>query len=314
MPALKYIVGRILQTIPVVAMTTVVVFAMLHFSGDPVGMIAGDYASKEDIEHIRQHLGLDKPILVQYFMWLDQLFHGELGNSIFSRLSVSTLISQRLEPTLLLGSLSLLITVLIAIPLGSIAALNVGGWLDYAIRTIPVLFSIPSFIISYLLIDIFSIKLDIFPVQGFKSPFTDGLKPFLWHITLPTLTLTLLSVPLIAKMTRTCILKTSQEDYIRAVRSKGQTELATLLYHSLPNSAVPIISTIGLTITTLIGGVVITESVFNIPGVGRLVLDAVLARDYPVIQGLILFFSLIYIQINLLVDLSYAYFDPRIRL
>lgn len=314
MSALKYIIGRILQSIPVIAMTTLIVFAMLHFSGDPIGMIAGDYASKEDIEEIKRHLGLDKSIIIQYFLWIDQLFHGDLGTSIFSKLPVTTLIAQRLEPTLLLGSLALMITLIIAIPLGSIAALNAGGWLDYAIRTIPVLFSIPSFIISYFLIDIFSIKLELFPVQGFKSPFDEGIKPFLWHITLPTFTLTLLSVPLIAKMTRTCILKTSQEDYIRTVRSKGQTHLATLMYHSLPNSAVPIISTIGLTTTTLIGGVVITESVFNIPGVGRLVLDAVLARDYPVIQGLILFFSLVYIQINLLVDLSYAYFDPRIRL
>ena len=174
-------------------------------------------------------------------------------------------------------------------------------------------FSVPVFVLGYILIYILAMQLKIMPVQGYKSPFTEGIGPFFYHITLPTLTLSVIFIALIARMTRASVIEVLEEDYIRTARAKGQSEFKILLRHALRNAAVPIVTVIGIGIALLIGGVVVTESVYNIPGLGRLVLDAVLARDYPIIQGLILFFSFIYIMINLLIDLSYTLFDPRIR-
>jgi peptide/nickel transport system permease protein len=280
----------------------------------PAAVIAGDYATAEDVERIRAQLGLNDPILVQLANWIGQLLQGDFGTSIFSRKPVMELIGQRIEPTLLLAVTTIFFAVAVAVPLGALAAWKSGGMLDRAVMLFSVAgFSVPVFVLGYILIYVLAMQLKILPVQGYRSPFEYGLGPFLYHITLPTITLSVIFIALIARMTRASVMEVLEEDYVRTARAKGQSELKVLLRHALRNAAVPIVTVIGIGIALLIGGVVVTESVYNIPGLGRLVLDAVLARDYPIIQGLILFFSFVYILINLLIDLSYTVLDPRIR-
>lgn len=312
---LGYIAKRILATIPVMLIVAVFVFLMLRLApGDPAAVIAGDYATTEDVERIREQLGLNEPIPVQLAQWLGQLAKGDLGQSIFSKKPVIELIGQRIEPTLLLALTTIVFSVLVAVPLGTIAAWRAGSFVDRGVMMFSVGgFSIPVFVLGYILIYTLAIQLKILPVQGYKSPFEHGIGSFLYHIILPTITLSVIFIALIARMTRASVMEVLQEDYVRTARAKGQSEFKILVHHALRNAAVPIVTVIGIGIALLIGGVVVTESVYNIPGLGRLVLDAVLARDYPIIQGLILFFSFIYILVNLMIDLSYTLFDPRIR-
>jgi peptide/nickel transport system permease protein len=310
-----YLLKRVLSTIPVVVIVVLFVFLMLRLApGDPAAVIAGDYATAEDVERIREQLGLNDAIPVQMYRWITQLGSGDLGTAIFSKLPVTTLIGQRLEPTLLLSLTTIVFTVLIAVPLGTLAAYKAGSWIDRFVMLFSVAgFSVPVFVLGYILIYVLAMHLQILPVQGYKSPFEHGFWIFLRHMVLPTMTLSVIYIALIARMTRASVQEILQEDYVRTARAKGQSEFKILMRHALRNAAVPIVTVIGLGIALMIGGVVVTESVYNIPGLGRLVLDAVLARDYPVIQGLILFFSFVYILINLLIDLSYTFFDPRIR-
>ncbi|MEM1382432.1 MAG: ABC transporter permease [Pseudomonadota bacterium] len=312
---MRYLVLRVLATIPVMAVVAAFVFLMLRLSpGDPAAVIAGDYATAEDVARIREQLGLNDPILVQFGNWVWRLLQGDLGTSIFTNLPVTTLIGQRLEPTLLLTLTTITFAVLVAVPLGTLAAWKAGSLIDRAVMLFSVAgFSVPVFVLGYILIYSLAMTLQIVPVQGYRSPFEYGIGPFALHMILPTLTLSVIFIALIARMTRASVMEVLQEDYIRTARAKGQSEWRILVRHGLRNAAVPIVTVIGIGIALLIGGVVVTESVYNIPGLGRLVLDAVLARDYPIIQGLILFFSFIYIVINLLIDLSYPLFDPRIR-
>ncbi|WP_299962979.1 ABC transporter permease [uncultured Roseobacter sp.] len=311
----RYITMRVLSTIPVMVLVALFVFLMLRLApGDPASVIAGDYATAEDVERIRQQLGLSDPIVVQFVRWVGQLVQGDLGTSIFSGKPVTELIGQRIEPTMLLALTTISFAVVVAVPLGTIAAFRAGSLLDRFVMLFSVSgFSVPVFVLGYILIYTFSMTLKILPVQGYKSPFTEGLGPFLYHITLPSVTLSVIFIALIARMTRASVIEVLEEDYIRTARAKGQSEMTILMRHALRNAAVPVVTVIGIGIALLIGGVVVTESVFNIPGLGRLVLDAVLARDYPIIQGLILFFSFVYIFINLMIDLSYTVLDPRIR-
>lgn len=311
----RYIILRVLSTIPVMVLVALFVFMMLRLApGDPASVIAGDYATAEDVERIRAQLGLSDPVLVQFARWVGSLAQGDLGTSIFSGKPVTELIGQRIEPTMLLALTTILFAVFVAVPLGTIAAFRAGSWLDRGVMLFSVSgFSVPVFVLGYIMIYVFSMKLGVLPVQGYKSPFTDGFGPFLYHITLPTVTLSVIYIALIARMTRASVIEVLEEDYIRTARAKGQSEMTILIRHALRNAAVPVVTVIGIGIALLIGGVVVTESVYNIPGLGRLVLDAVLARDYPIIQGLILFFSFVYIFINLLVDLSYTLLDPRIQ-
>lgn len=312
---LGYVIRRVLATIPVMVVVAAFVFLMLRLSpGDPASVIAGDYATAEDIARIREALGLNEPILVQFTKWVGSLLQGDLGISIFTNLPVTTLIAQRIEPTLMLTLTTIIFTVLVAVPLGTLAAWKAGSWIDRGVMLFSVAgFSVPVFVLGYMLIYVVAIKLQWLPVQGYRSMFEHGVGPFLRHIIMPTLTLSVIFIALIARMTRASVMEVLQEDYVRTARAKGQSETKVLLRHALRNAAVPIVTVIGIGIALLIGGVVVTESVYNIPGLGRLVLDAVLARDYPIIQGLILFFSFIYILINLVIDLSYTLFDPRIR-
>ena len=303
------------MTIPVILVVALFVFLLLRLSpGDPAAVIAGDYATAEDVERIREKLGLSEPIVVQFASWVGALLQGDFGTSIFSSKPVTELIKQRLEPTLLLACCTIIFSVVVAVPLGTVAAFKAGSWIDRIVMLFSVGgFSVPVFVLGYILIYVFSINLRILPVQGYKSPFEFGIVPFLQHIILPTLTLSVIYIALLARMTRASVIEVLEEDYIRTARAKGLSETKILMRHALRNAAVPIVTVIGLGIALLIGGVVVTESVYNIPGLGRLVLDAVLARDYPIIQGLILFFSLVYVLLNLLIDLAYTFFDPRIK-
>jgi peptide/nickel transport system permease protein len=292
----------------------VLVFLLLRLTpGDPAAIMAGDAASTEQIERIRAGLGLDRPIVVQFGIWLGKVLSGDLGESFYFRIKVTTLIAQRLEPTFALATLTILMAVMVSIPLGVLAAWRHGGWLDRALMGFSVLgFSIPVFVLAYLLIWLVSLKLGWLPVQGYHR-LADGVMPFIQHLILPATTLSVIYIALIARVTRASVLEALGEDYIRTARAKGLPEARVLIRHALANAAVPIATVIGIGIAILIGGVVVTESVYAIPGLGRLTVDAVLARDFPTIQGVILFFSCLYVAINLLVDLSYVFLDPRIR-
>ena len=275
--------------------------------------MAGDAASTEQIERIRAGLGLDRPLVAQFGLWLGKLLSGDLGESFYYRIKVATLIGQRLEPTFALSALTIFLAVCIAVPLGVIAAWRFGGWFDRALMGFSVLgFSVPVFVLAYLLIWLVSLKLGWLPVQGYKR-LADGFLPFIRHLILPSITLSVIYIALIARVTRASVLEALGEDYVRTARAKGLPEVRVLVRHALANAAVPIATVIGIGIAILIGGVVVTESVYAIPGLGRLTVDAVLARDFPTIQGVILFFSLVYVLVNLLIDLSYVFLDPRIR-
>ncbi len=311
---LPLILRRLLATIPVMGVVAVFVFSLLRVTpGDPAAIIAGDYASAQDIARIRAHLGLDRPFLVQVGIWLGQVLRGDLGTSIFSGLPVSTLIKQRTEPTVMLTMLTMLISVLTAVPLGVLAAWKQGSWIDRAVMVFAVSgFSMPVFWLGFLLVYIFAVQLPILPVQGYV-PVSAGLIPFLQHLILPALTLSLIFMALLARMTRASMLGVLSEEYIRTAFAKGLAPRTVLLRHALKNAGLPVITVIGIGFALLIGGVVVTESVFAIPGIGRLTVDAIIRRDYPVIQGVILLVSGVYVLINLTVDLLYVGLDPRIR-
>jgi peptide/nickel transport system permease protein len=309
-----YLLRRLLATIPVMGVVALFVFALLRLSpGDPAAVIAGDYASPADVQRIRQQLGLDQPLHVQLAIWLGHVLRGDLGTSIFSGLPVATLIRQRLEPTLALTVCTMVIAVLLAVPLGVVAAWQAGTWIDRLVMVVAVLgFSVPVFWLGFLLIYSFAVQLEVLPVQGYVS-FRQGLVPCLKHLVLPSFTLGLVYMALIARMTRASVLEVLREDYIRTAHAKGLQPHVVLLWHALKNAALPIVTVIGVGVALLIGGVVVTESVFAIPGLGRLTVDAILHRDYPVIQGIILVFSGVYVLVNLLVDVAYTFLDPRIR-
>ena len=309
-----YIVRRVLATIPVMAVVALFVFSLLHLSpGDPAVIIAGDTATLDDIARIRQKLGLDEPLYVQFVTWVWGLLHGDLGISIFTNLPVSKLIAQRVEPTVTLTISTLIVAVLAAIPMGVVAAWKAGSWIDRVVMVFAVLgFSVPVFVLAYLLIYVLAISTDLLPVQGFVT-ISSGLWPFLSHLVMPTLALGMVFAALIARMTRASMLDVLAQDYIRTAQAKGLANDKVLIGHALKNAAVPIVTIIGIGVASLISGVVVTETVFAIPGLGRLTVDAILRRDYPIIQGIILVFSAAYVLVNLLVDLSYTFLDPRIR-
>ncbi|MEB0111631.1 ABC transporter permease [Variovorax sp. RTB1] len=308
-----YILRRLLATLPVMAVVAVVVFLLIHLSpGDPAALIAGDLATGEDIEKLRTALGLDQPLWQQFALWLGRLATGDLGISIFTQVPVTRLLAQRLEPTASIAALTMLLTLLIAVPLGTLAAYRAGSWIDRLVMLFAVqAFSVPVFMIGYLLVYVFAIQLPWFPVQGY-SRIADGVGPWLRSLVLPCVNLALVYIALVTRMTRATVLEVLHEDYIRTARAKGLGVLP-VLGHALRNAAIPIATTIGVGIALLIGGVVVTETVFAIPGVGRLVIDSVQRHDYPVIQSVLLISAGVYVLINLLIDLSYRLFDPRIQ-
>ena len=311
---LAYTIRRIVATIPVMAIVGLLVFSLLYISpGDPALIIAGDRASPAEVEHIRVSLGLDRPYLVRFGEWAWNVAHGDLGASIFTGLPVARMIGQRIEPTLSLLLFTLTLSISIAVPLGVLAAWKHGTWVDRLVMLIAVMgFSIPGFVIGYVVAFGFGLELGWLPVQGY-TPWSAGFWPFLRNLILPGVTLGLAYVALIARITRAAMLEVLGQDYIRTAKAKGVGNAGILYLHALKNSAVPIVTVIGVGVGVLIGGAVVTESVFAIPGLGRLTVDAILRRDYPVIQGVVLLFSFSYVLVNLCVDLLYTLFDPRIR-
>ncbi|WP_159350039.1 ABC transporter permease [Roseomonas harenae] len=309
-----YALRRIVATIPVMAVVALFVFSLLYISpGDPAAVIAGDQATPADVERIRASLGLDRPYLVRFGEWVWHIARGDLGVSIFTNLPVSTMIQQRIEPTLSLMVITLILAVSIAVPMGVIAAWKQGTWIDRAVMGFAVLgFSVPVFVVGYLLAYVFALELDWLPVQGY-TPFSRGIWPWFQNLILPAIALGGVYIALIARITRATMLEVLQQDYIRTARAKGVGQRGILFLHALKNAAVPIVTVIGIGVALLIGGAVVTESVFAIPGLGRLTVDAILRRDYPVIQGVILLFSFTYVLVNLVIDLLYTLFDPRIR-
>ncbi|MBX9591159.1 MAG: ABC transporter permease [Hyphomonadaceae bacterium] len=311
---LSYLIRRVLATIPVIGMVAFFVFSLLYLTpGDPAAVIAGDIATSEDIERIRQKLGLNEPFWTRFGTWAWAVLHGDLGISIFTNLPVTRLIAQRIEPTLSLAICTLIVAIVVAVPLGVIGAWKAGKFVDRLVMLFSVLgFSIPVFVLAYLLIYLFAIELDWLPVQGY-TPIREGFWPWLSHLILPSIALGTIYIALIARITRATMLDVLAQDYVRTAHAKGLSPNAVLMQHALKNAAVPIVTIIGIGIALLISGVVVTETVFAMPGIGRLTVDAIIRRDYPIIQGVILLFSVIYVVVNLLVDLSYRLFDPRIQ-
>ncbi|MBX3499096.1 MAG: ABC transporter permease [Alphaproteobacteria bacterium] len=309
-----YIIRRLFATLPVMAVVTVFVFFLLRLApGDPAAIIAGDDATAADLEAVRIKLGLHLPIYEQFGLWIWRLAQGDLGVSIFSDLPVTRLIAQRVEPTLALTLSTLFVAVSLAIPVGVIAAWQARRLADRAVMVFAVLgFAIPGFLAAYILIWIFAVKLQLLPVQGYR-PIGEGFWPFVEGLILPSIALGVTYMALIARITRASMLEVLSQDYIRTANSKGLATKRVLLLHALKNAAVPIVTVIGIGIALLISGVVITETVFNIPGLGRLTVDAVLKHDYPIVQGLIMVFAAAKVLVNLMIDISYAFLDPRIR-
>jgi peptide/nickel transport system permease protein len=310
---ITFILRRLMAAVPVLAVVTILVFSLLYFApGDPATIIGGDLATPEEIARIRSVLGLDQPFHVRLAIFLGQLLTGDLGTSIFSNLPVTHLIAQRIEPTLALATVTILFSIAVAIPLGTLSAWKAEALIDRFVMVVSVLgFSIPVFVLGYGLIWLFAIKLQWLPVQGY-TPLSQGLGPWLANLVLPTLSLSTVYIALIARITRASLLEVLAQDYVRTAKAKGLGD-RKVLGHALGNAAVPIATIVGIGIALLIGGVVVTETVFAIPGLGRLLVDAILRRDYPIIQGVILLFAAVYVLINLMIDISYAMFDPRIR-
>ncbi|MCM8735338.1 ABC transporter permease [Azospirillum sp. A1-3] len=310
---MTYVLRRVAATFPVMAVVAILVFLLIHLSsGDPAALIAGDTATAEDIARLRGVLGLDQPLWSQFLLWIGRLARGDLGTSIFTGVPVSSLLAQRLEPTLSIALLTMTLAVLVSVPLGVLAAHKAGSWVDRLVMIFAVLaFSTPVFLVGYLFIYGFAIKLGWLPVQGYVS-LAKGFWPWLSHLILPCVNLSLVYIALLTRMTRATVLDVLHEDYIRTARAKGLGVVA-VLGHALRNAAIPIVTTVGVGIAFLIGGVVVSETVFAIPGVGRLVIDSVQRHDYPVIQSVLLLSAGMYVLINLLIDLSYRLFDPRIR-
>jgi peptide/nickel transport system permease protein len=311
---LAQVVRRLLATIPVMVVVAIAVFALLHVTpGDPAVIIAGDYATPDDIARIRVKLGLDRPFATQVGIWLGQIVRGDLGTSIFSGLPVVTLIRQRAEATIALTILAMLISVGVGVPLGVVAAWKKGSAIDRLVMVMAVSgFSMPVFWLGFLLVYVFAISLGWLPVQGYQ-PLAAGLWPFLRHLLLPAVTLSVVYMALVARMTRASMLGVLAEDYIRTAFAKGLPSRRVLVRHALKNASLPVVTIIGIGFALLIGGAVVTESVFALPGLGRLTVDAIVRRDYPVIQGVLLVVSGVYVLINLVIDMLYVFLDPRIR-
>ena len=293
----SYIARRVFATIPVMMIVALFVFSLLYIApGDPAAVIAGDQASPEDVEKIRKSLGLDRPFLVRFSEWFFNLLQGDLGTSMFTGMPVREIIA-----------------ITVAVPIGVIAAWKSGTWIDRGIMAISVAgFSVPVFVVGYLLAYFLALELDWFPVQGYVS-FSKGFWPWFETLVLPSIALGFVYIALIARITRATMLEVLSQDYIRTAKAKGMGQMGILFLHALKNAAVPVVTVIGIGIALLIGGAVVTESVFAIPGLGRLTIDAIVRRDYPLIQGLVVVFSFVYVLVNLLVDVIYTVIDPRIR-
>jgi peptide/nickel transport system permease protein len=310
----RFLALRLIATFPVMGVVAILVFGLTRLDrGKAAALLAGDNATAEILAGINAQLGLDRPLWEQFALWLMHILQGDLGRSIQSNISVLKLIGDRIEPTLSLAATTLLLSVLVAVPMGVVAAWQHGKWPDRSIMVFSVVgFSVPVFVLAYVLILAFPMTIGWFHVQGFQS-IRFGVPGFLARILLPTLALSVTYIALIARITRTSMLDALAQDYIRTAHAKGVATRSVLIRHALRNAAVPIVSIVGIGLVFLIGGVVVTETVFNIPGIGRLTVEAILGADFPVIQGVLLVFSVVYVLINLAIDVIYTALDPRIR-
>lgn len=311
---LNFVIKRLLLAVPVMAVVSFVVFSLLLLSPtDPAAVIAGDYATSDQIEAIRVKMGFDQPLLWQYLRWVEQLLSGNFGVSIYENRPVIDMIMERAEPTISLAICVVILSTLFAVPLGVISS----WWAGKAVDRVTMAFAAigtatPIFLFAYILVGLFSNTLQLFPSYGFRS-ISEGLGPFLAHIALPTMTAGIAYGALIARVSRASMLEALNQEYMRTAQAKGLSVRQMVFRHALPNSAIPIVTVIGTRFAALLGGVVVTETVFAIPGIGRLCVDAILHSDYPVVQGVIIVVSLIYVLINLLMDLLYPIIDPRVR-
>jgi peptide/nickel transport system permease protein len=312
-PLWRFLARRLIATLVVLLIVFIGVFSLTRLTGDPVDILAGDSATDENKQQLRVDFGLDRPVLEQFGIWLDRLAHGDLGESFYYRRKVTELIAQRLEKTVALALSTILLAVIVAIPLGVLAAWRHGGWFDRALMGFSTLgFSVPVFVLGYLLIWLLAVTLHWLPPRGYE-PLAGGLGPFLEHLILPSVTLSLVYIALIARVTRTAVSEALTEEYIRTARAKGLHEVRILFRHALANAAAPIVTVIGIGLATLLGGVVVTEHVFGIAGLGDLAVTAVGNRDFGVIQAVILLFSFTYVVVNFAIDVSYVLLDPRVR-
>ena len=315
----QFVLRRLLAVLPVLLVVSLVVFLILRLApGDPAAVIAGNSATNEDINRIREQLGLDRSILSQYFIWIGRVFQGDLGYSYYLSKPVTELIAQRIEPTLSLAAGTLVLAIAMAIPLGTIAAWRMGGWLDKILSGFSVAgFSVPVFVIGYLLIYLFAIRLEWLPVQGYKTlfgPRSVGVWDWMRQLILPWMTLAMIYVALIARVTRASVSEALTEDYIRTARAKGVGERVVFFKHTLRAVLAPLITLAGLDFAGLIGGAIITETIFNLPGLGRLTLRSVYEFDLAVVLATTILAAVVVIVMNLIVDMLYAVLDPRVRI
>ncbi|MCZ7469322.1 ABC transporter permease [Agrobacterium sp. O3.4] len=311
---IRYIFQRLAGMIVVMFLVVTIVFVILRVTpGDPAAVMLGPDASAQDIAELRTRLGLDQSLGVQYVYYIGQLLKGDLGQSIFLNMPVGSALLDRAEPTFFLTIFSLLIASVIALPIGIYAAYRRGSFVDQAATTIAMLAaSIPSFWLGLILMQVFAVRLDLFPVSGYGGPGASFLQR-MYHLTLPAIALGLVSSALILRFTRASMLDVLGDDYVRTARAKGVKERRVVMKHALKNALIPILTVLGLTAAVLISGAVVTETVFGLPGVGNLVVSAVLRRDYPVIQGALLIIAGLYVLINFAIDMLYLLVDPRVR-
>ncbi len=311
---LAYIVRRVFAAIPVMVIVGTIVFLLIHLTpGDPADVLSDEEATPAEVEMLREALGLNKPIYEQFLIWSGKILSGDLGDSIVFNKPVTMLMGQRVEPTLSLTVTTIVFAVLMGVPLGVLAAWKAGSLVDRLVMIFAVLgFSIPGFWLGFIFIFEFSVNWGLFPAQGYVS-IREGFLPFIHHMILPTVTLGLVYVALITRITRATVLEVLKEDYVRTAYAKGVPPLPVLFKHALRNASVPIVTVIGIGMALLLNGVVVIERVFNLPGLGSLTIDAILNRDYPIVQGVILVFSGVYVLVNLAVDISYTFLDPRVR-
>lgn len=312
---LIYAAKRLLLAIPTLLIVAIAVFAMLHLiPGDPAQLMLGDVDSPEALVRLRAELGLDQPLAVQFFLWISRVLHGDFGTSIVQQRPVLEMLLGSFRVTASIVVPAVAIAALLAIPLGMLAAWKQNTKVDAALMTLAIVFlSIPSFWLGLLFLMFFGLKLDLFPVVGYVSPF-ENFREGLSYLAMPVTSLALIETGVIVRMARASTIEVLRLEYITHARAKGLPETIVALRHALKNTLAPTWTVIGLTLGSLLGGAVVTETVFTIPGIGRLLVDSIFARDYPVVQGALLFITAIYVGVNLLIDLSYPLFDPRVKL
>lgn len=309
-----YLLRRLLSMIPVLLIVGVIIFFLIHLTpGDPAAVILGSSASPEQVAQLRSELGLDAPLWTQFFTWLGRAFTGQLGESIYSHEPVSQEIGAHVAPTLSLTVVAFVLSIVIAIPTALLAVWTRNTILDTAFMSVSILgVSIPNFWLALVLILVLAVQFELLPVSGYV-PLEEGVGPWFVHLILPAFVLAVQQAALIARMLRDGMLDVVHQDYIRTARAKGLGERAVLTKHAFLNAMIPTITVIGVSLAKLLGGAVVTEQIFVIPGLGNLLVDSISRRDFPVIQGVILLIALIYVGVNLLVDLVYGLLDPRIR-